>query len=143
MPRSRHTYTVILVMLAIAVAVATAVAVLDLPTAGSVRYKPSDSRSALAQLQSSLQAVGIGQTAGAVQSLLRRDAHPLAFRAATYWTGSDIGSRRNDYLAAGTLLVLTLLLSAVVLEFRSAAPGSPRVPPAGSGRTGGASSFPE
>ena len=130
--RSKHTYTLILVVLAIAVAVATAVAILDLPSAGSVRYAPANSQSALGQLQASLQSVGISQPTGAIQNLIRHDVHPLAFRAATYWSGSDIASRRFDYLAAGTLLVLTLLLSALVLEYRSGG-GEPRTRPSGSG----------
>jgi hypothetical protein len=119
MDRSRHTFTALLVALAIVVAVVTAAKILTLPTGGSTRYSSADSRSALAQLRSSLQAVGINQPTGTIQNLLRRDGQPLAFRAATYWSSSDISSRRNDYLAAGGLLVLTLLLSALVLERRT------------------------
>jgi hypothetical protein len=115
MLRSKPALTGILVLLAVAVAVVTAVGILTLPTVGSIRYSSADSRSALAQLRSSLQAVGITQPTGTIQNLVRRDTHPLAFRAPTYWSNSDIAGRRANYLSAGGVLVLTLLLSAVLL----------------------------
>ena len=116
MAKSRHILPVVLVLLAVAVAVATAVASLMLPAPGTVRYDAADSRGSLAQLRSSLVAVGITQPTGTIQNLVRRDLRPLTFRAATYWTESDVSSRRNDYLAAGGILVLTLLGAALVLQ---------------------------
>jgi hypothetical protein len=118
MLKSRHTLPLILVLLALAAAVATAVAIVMLPTPGTIRWDSSDARGSLAQLRSSLAAVGIVQPTGTIQNLVRRDLRPLSFRAATYWTESDVSSRRNDYLAAGGILVLTLLGAALVLERR-------------------------
>ncbi len=142
MRRSIHTITAAFVVLAIAVAVATAVAVLTLPDAGTVRYAANDSRSVLAQLRESLQAVGITQPTGTIQNLIiRHDGRPLSFQAATYWTADDVASRRDEYLGAGALLVFTLLLSAFALEYRS----SPRRPPtsSGSSRSRASSAAPE
>jgi hypothetical protein len=124
MLKSRHTLPLVLVLLALAAAVATAVAILLLPTPGTIRYDSSDSRSSLSQLRSSLAAVGIVQPTGTIQNLVRRDLRPLTFRAATYWTESDVSSRRNDYLAAGGMLVVTLLAAAFVLERRPGREGS-------------------
>jgi hypothetical protein len=119
MREPRHTFTALFVGLALVVAVFTAVEILTLPSAGTVRYSADNPRSAVAQLRSSLQAVGISQPSGTIQNLLRTRSNPLSFRAATYWTASDVASRRYDYLAAGGLLVLTLLFSAFVLERRA------------------------
>jgi hypothetical protein len=106
-------------MLAIVVAVLTTIVILTLREVGSVRYTSNDSRSALAQLKSSLQAVGITQTDGTIQNQIQRTSNPFAFRAATYWSSSDLGNRRDEYLAAGGFLALTLLLAAFVLERRA------------------------
>ena len=120
MLRFKNALTPAFVLLAVGVSVATAVGIVMLPAAGSVRYRASDPRSSLAQLRSSLQAVGIVQPTGTIQNLVRRDIRPLAFRAPTYWASSDIDTRRNDYLAAGSVVVLTLILSTFVLERRTA-----------------------
>jgi hypothetical protein len=139
MRRSTHTFTAILVVLALTVAVLTAVAVLTVPDAGTTRYAANDSHSALAQLRESLQAVGITQPTGTIQNLIiRHDGRPLSFQAATYWTADDVASRRDEYLGAGALLVLTLLISAFALEYRSR---SRRVPTSSrSSQTRGSSS---
>ncbi len=119
MPASlRNATTSLLVALAIAVAVVTAIRILDLPAVGTVRYPAADSRSSLSQLRSSLEAVGIAQTDGTIQNLIRTRSNPLAFRAPTYWSNLDVASRRDEYLAAGAVLAGTLLLSAFVLGRR-------------------------
>jgi hypothetical protein len=125
MLRSKHTLTALLVLLAVAVAVATAVAILMLPSPGTVRWDSSNPRSSLAQLRSSLVAIGITQPTGTIQNLVRRDLRPLAFRSATYWSGSDVASRRADYLAAGGILAITLLIAAFVLGRRPARASEP------------------
>jgi hypothetical protein len=134
MLRSKQTLTALLVLLAIAVAVATAVAILMLPAPGTVRWESSNPKSSLAQLRSSLVAIGITQPTGTIQNLVRRDLRPLAFRSATYWSGSDVASRRADYLAAGGILALALLIAAFVLDRRperEPAPTSQRRPRSG------------
>ena len=115
MSRIGNALTVVLVALAIAVAVVTTIKILSLPSVGSVRYAADDPNAAVSQLRSSLQSVGITQTDGTIQNLIRREPHPLAFRTATYWTSLDLASRRDEYLAAGGFLAATLLFSAFVL----------------------------
>jgi hypothetical protein len=121
MLRFKNTLTLVFVLAAVGVAIATAVGILMLPTVGSVRYPPNDPRSAVSQLRSSLQGIGFSQPTGTIQFLLKRDQRPLAFRGATYWASTDIDTRRDDYLGAGSIAVLTLLLAAFVLERRTVA----------------------
>lgn len=109
--------TIVLVFVAIAVAAWTAVEVTTLPSPGAIRYSATDPRSALSQAIGSLRAVGITTPYGAIQEQIRPTTNPLGFRAATYWTSADVASRRDDYLAAGCLIVLTLLLGATLLAF--------------------------
>ena len=109
----------LLIVLAIAVAVATAVLILRLPEAGSVRYGPTNSHSSLSQLKTSLDSVGLTPAYGVIQTfLLKGGANLLSFKASTTWTAADVESERKNYIAAGGILILSLLVSAFVLGRR-------------------------
>lgn len=116
MTRLNTALIALLLAAAVAVAVVTTVRVVTLPQAGSIRHAAGTRGSALDDLRSSLTSVGITQPTGTIQHLLSRSpGAALTFKAATYWTSADIGSRRDTYLAAGALLSSVLLLSAAVL----------------------------
>jgi len=116
MPRLTTALIAILLAGALAVSIVTAVRVLTLPKAGSVRHAAGTHGSALDDLRRTLNALGIQQADGTIQTLLTRNAAAgLSFRGASYWTATDIASRRETYLDAGALLAAVLLFSAAVV----------------------------
>ena len=69
-------------------------------------------------LRASLTAIGYnGSEFGVIQHLVPRGTNPAAFRAATYWTAADVENRRDGYLAAGALLMSSLLIGAFVTGY--------------------------
>lgn len=115
MARNSNRLIAILLAASVAVAVATAVRIVTLPQSGSVRHAAGATGSALDDLRRSFNALGIQQTDGAIQHLLTSSGGALSFRGATYWTSADVSSRRDTYVAAGSLLSLVLILVAAVL----------------------------
>ena len=119
MLRSRNTIIATLLGLAVIVSVVTAVNILTLPTVGSVRHAVGAKGSALSDLRATLRALGFVQADGTIQHLISTNTSTLSFRGATYWTSSDIDTRRNNDLGAGGTVALVLVLSALALTRRT------------------------